>query len=61
MLYCDALSVIFTQETKKTPENLKFEVENNMEREDMSTGPGHRGLVSLPVLPLEEVKERRHN
>lgn len=53
--------MILTLENEKTPENLNFELENNMEREDMSTGPGHRGLVSLCVLPLVEVKERRHN
>lgn len=59
MLYREALLVISTLESKKTLENQKFEVENTMEREDMSTG--HRGLVSLPVHPLEKVKKRRHD
>lgn len=53
--------VIFTLHSEKTLGNLKFEVENNMKREDMSTGRGHEGLVSLPVLPLEGVKAARHN
>lgn len=41
----------FIVESKKTLENLKFKVDNNMK---MSTGPGRRCLVSLCVLSLEK-------
>lgn len=55
------LSVTFTLESEKTLENLKFKGDNNTRREDMSTGPGRRCLVSLYVLSLAVVKEGGHN
>lgn len=61
VFYSSALSVTFTLQSKKTLENLKFEVDNNMKREIMSSGPGRRCLVSLRLHPLEEVKGTSHN